>query len=101
MGIFSSLKTTATHIADAYTRSDVPGKTIENSIGLIQYTKKIKNPYELAMNVEKAFESLVDLAKKKGANAVVNVRMEISSAGSEIDTMHIFIVAYGEAVVLA
>ena len=39
MGIFSSLKKSASHISDAYTRSNVPGKTIENSIGLIQFTK--------------------------------------------------------------
>ena len=49
------------------------------------------------MNVDKVFQSLVDLAKEKGGNAVVNIRMEVSSSGSGTKT-YIFLVAYGEAV---
>ncbi len=48
MGLFSSSKKTVSHkettshIADCYTRSDVPGRTIEKSIGLIHFTKENK-----------------------------------------------------------
>ena len=102
MRLFSSQKKTASHVADAYTGSEVPGKTIENTIGLIQFTKKIENPFEVAMSVEEVFQSLVNLAKDKGASAVINTRMEISSAGGSGGASGLtYIVAYGDAVVLA
>ena len=44
MGLFGmgTPKETASIISDCYTRSEVPGRIIDRSIGLIQYTKKGK-----------------------------------------------------------
>ena len=102
MGLFGmgTPKETASIISDCYTRSDVPGRTIEKSIGLVQYTKK-GIAGDIPSEIDGLFQSLSQMAREKGANAVVNVRMTTGSyhqQGSQWEVT--YIVVYGEAVIL-
>ena len=75
-------------------------KTISDSHGLVQYTKK-----GIAGNITKEmpaiFESLLNVAKEHGGNAVINVNVVTGSydqQGAKFETT--YIVAYGESVTL-
>lgn len=102
MGLFGlgTPEDTASHISDCYTRSDVPGRAIETSIGLVQYTKK-GIAGDVPNEIDGIFQSLTQIAKEKGANAVVNARITTGSyhqQGSQWEVT--YIIAYGEAVIL-
>ena len=102
MGLFGfgTPKETASLIEDCYTRADVPCRTIEKSLGIVQYTKK-GIAGDVPNEIHAIFQSLLQIAREKGANAVVNVRIATGSyqqQGSQWETT--YIVAYGEAVIL-
>lgn len=79
MGLFGiASKETFAFIEGLYTRSDVPGKTISKSYGLVQYTKK-GIAGDITKEINEIFQKLFSIAKEKGANAVVNVRMMTGS----------------------
>ena len=101
MGLFGmgTPKETASIISDCYTRGDVPGRTIEKSIGLVQYTQK-GIAGDVPSEIDGVFQSLLQAAREKGANAVLNVRMTTGSyhqQGSQWEVT--YIVVYGEAVI--
>jgi uncharacterized protein YbjQ (UPF0145 family) len=87
-------------IGDCYTRDNVPGRTIEKSMGLVQFTKK-GIAGDVPKEIDGIFHSLVQTARESGANAVVNVRVTTGSyqqQGSQWEVT--YIVAYGDAVIL-
>ena len=102
MGLFGigTPKESASIISGCYTRSDVPGRTIEKSIGLVQYTKK-GIAGDVTSEIDGVFQSLLQVAREKGANAIVNVRMTTGAyqqQGSQWEVT--YFVVYGEAVIL-
>lgn len=102
MGLFGigTPKEISSHVIDCYTRSDVPGRTIEKSIGLVQYTKKGIGG-DVTDEIDGIFQSLIQTAKEKGANAVVNTRITTGSYHQQGSKWEVtYIIAYGEAVIL-
>lgn len=102
MGLFGigTPSETSSLISDCYTMGDVPGREIEKSMVLVQFTKK-GVAGDVPNEIDGVFQSLVQTAREKGANAVVNVRVTTGSyqqQGSQWEVT--YIVAYGEAVVL-
>ena len=91
---------TASLIENCYTRSDVPGKTIEKSLGLIQFTKKgIKG--NITKEIDGIFESLIRVAREQGANAVINVQLTTGSYEEAVNQWEAsYLIVYGEAVIL-
>lgn len=90
----------ASIIEGCTTLSQVPGKEIIKSLGLIEYTKK-----GVAGDAPKVssgiFESLLAAAKEKGANAVVNVKLMSGSYQAQGSQWQVtYIIAYGDAVVV-
>jgi uncharacterized protein YbjQ (UPF0145 family) len=103
MGLFGigAPNETASVILDCYTRSEVPGKRIEKSIGLVQYTKK-GIAGDILNEIDGIFKSLLQVARDKGANAVLNVRIITGSYQQQGSAWEVtYIVAYGEAVILS
>lgn len=89
-------------IEGCYTMSEIPGRKISRALGLVEYT--IKGISSDAPNESREiFQNLLEVARRRGANAVVNVRLASGSYGRGTggsmyeDT---YIVAYGDAVVL-
>jgi len=91
---------TASLVTNCYTRSDVPGKTIEKSLGLIQFTKKgIKG--NITKEIDGIFESLIRVAREQGANAVINVQLTTGSYEEAVNQWEAsYLIVYGEAVIL-
>ncbi len=76
MGLFGGSKSKSKIIADCYTRSDVPGRTIEKSLRLVQHICKEESfQFNISKDIDRVFESLLEKAKENGANVIVNVRM--------------------------
>ena len=102
MGLFSlgSAKESSSVIENCHVRSEVPGKEIIKTIGLVQYTKK-GIAGDVTGEISGVFQSLLKAATEKGANAVVNVRFETGSyhkQGSQWEVT--YVTAFGEGVVL-
>ena len=103
MGLFSlesAKEETSSVIENCHVRSEVPGKEIIKSIGLVQYTKK-GIAGDVTEEINSVFQSLLNAANQKGANAVVNVRFETGSyhqRGSQWEVTYITV--FGEGVVL-
>lgn len=79
---------------------DIPGRKISRNLGLIEYTQK-GIAGDMPKVCEGIFRGLLDAAKDKGANAVVNVRVIAGSyqqQGSQWEVT--YVVAYGDAVIL-
>jgi len=97
MGLFGGNKSKI--ITDCYTRSEVPGRTIEKSLGLVKHRE---GSYKISKDIDGIFEYFLEKAKENGANAIVNMRM-ITGSNQESGKIHIdevYIIVYGEAVVL-
>ncbi len=91
---------TTTLIEGCYTLSAVPGKNIVKSFGLIEHTMKNIDG-NAPKKIEAVFNNLLAAAKKKGANAVVNLQLVTGSyerQGSK--WIATYIIAYGDAVVV-
>ncbi len=97
MGDFSSAQ-----IEGCYTSHNIPGRTIEKYIGLVQYTQK-----NIAGDVVKVsddiFLGLLAAAKEAGGNSVVNVRLVSGPYRPLLSRFDhaTYIIAYGDAVVLS
>jgi uncharacterized protein YbjQ (UPF0145 family) len=61
-------------IEGCYTLATVPGRTITKSLGTVQFTKKglAGDMPDESMGI---FQSLLEVAKRAGGNAVINVRL--------------------------
>ncbi|MDL1971612.1 MAG: heavy metal-binding domain-containing protein [Candidatus Desulfofervidaceae bacterium] len=101
MGFFGIASKEASALVEGlYTRSEVPGKIISKSYGLIYYTKK-GIAGDITKEIDKIFQNLLNIAKEKGANAVINVRMMTGSYQQQGSGWEVtYITVYGEAVVL-
>ena len=105
MGLFGKTKAkkppTGLHVPGVYVGSEVPGKTIDKSFGLIHHAAIVNNPYEIVMNAQNELEILLNTAKEQGGDCVINARLEVAVASdaNNITKSYIFIAAYGEAVV--
>lgn len=81
------------------TLSEIPGRKIINSLGLIEYTKK--GVAGDAPRVTRGiFQSLLAAAQEQGANGVVNVRVVAGSyqqQGSQWEVS--YLIAYGDAII--
>lgn len=102
MGIFNfgGSETSSGVLESCYSLSEIPGKKIAKSFGLVFYTQK-----NLAGNIPKKtrdiFFGLQEAAKELGANAIINVRLTSGSyfaqgSGWEVS----YVIACGDAVVL-
>lgn len=103
MGLFGLLgaSDSASLIEGCTTLTQIPGKEIVKSLGIIEYTKK-----GIAGDVPKLsagiFQSLLAAAQEKGANAVVNVKLVSGSYQAQGSQWQVsYIIAYGDAVVTA
>lgn len=89
-------------VEGCYSLSEVPGRKITKVIGLVEYTINEIDGGDVNRLSEGIFKSLLSIAEKLGANAVVNVRLTTGSyqqlGSGWIST---YIIAYGDAVVLA
>jgi uncharacterized protein YbjQ (UPF0145 family) len=101
-GLFGSRvpSESASLIEGCTTLTQIPGKEIIKSLGLIEYTKK-----DIAGDAPKIssgiFESLLIAAQEKGANAVVNVRLMSGSYQTHGSKLQLtYVIAYGDAVVV-
>lgn len=103
MGLFGvgSSASSAALVEGCYASSSVPGYVISKAIGLVEFTQK--NIAGDAPNLtESIFQALLSLAKERGGNAVVNVRLTTGSyqrQGSQ--WLVTYVIAYGDAVVLS
>lgn len=88
----------ASLIERCYTLDHIPGKTIVKSLGLIRCSIKGIGG-SIHRNSNDIFEKLLKAAEERGANAVVNVRLE--SGSYMVINYHVtgYLVAYGDAVV--
>jgi len=87
-------------IEACHTASNVPGFSVERSLGIVHVTTKGVGGDSLEQ-VPNAFTALVAAAKHRGANAVINARLTASSYDQMGSGAHVsFLVAYGDAVVL-
>lgn len=86
-------------ISDCYTMSEVPSRTIEKSLGLVQYTEKGIR-IDITDKIDNILQSLLQIAREKGANAVVNVRITTGTYSESEEWVATYIIAYGEAVIL-
>lgn len=87
-------------IEECYTLDHVPGKQIKSSLGLVEYTK-IGITGDVPKLSEGIFQSLLQSAREKGANAVVNVRLVSGSYDAQgTKWQETYIIAYGDAVIL-
>ena len=87
-------------IEGCYTMHEVPGKTRSRALGLIEYTQK-GIAGDIPKLSEDIFQGLLTAAKKRGANAVVNVRIMSGSYQEQDSQWEVtYIVAYGDAVIL-
>lgn len=92
---------TAGIIEGCYSLSEVPGRKITKALGLVEYT--VKGIAGDAPNAsEGIFKALLSVAKKLGANAVVNVRLAIGPYQQQGSGWQVtYVIAYGDAVVLS
>ncbi|EDP75386.1 heavy metal-binding domain-containing protein [Hydrogenivirga sp. 128-5-R1-1] len=85
-----------------YTLPQPPsGKSVAKTFGLIYVSETMSSPNRDGAKelVDKVIRKLIREARKKGANALVNVKIEAGSyayAGAEWVVLHL--IAYGEAV---
>jgi len=87
-------------IEGCYTMHEIPGKNISRALGLIEYTQK-GIAGDMPKLCEEIFEGLLASAKKKGANAVVNVRVMAGSYQERDSQWEVtYVVAYGDAVIV-
>jgi hypothetical protein len=100
----------SSHAASCHTTAEVPGKVIRRALGLVQYTLNLIPGESAHLAVGEMFDGLLDAARSAGGNAVIQARLVTGSHG-EIGprewgnqtegTLSTYVVAYGEAVVLA
>lgn len=101
MGIFNFLSEVSSgSLNNCYSLSEIPGKKITQSFGLVYFTRK-----NLAGNMpaktQEIFSGLQETANELGANAVINIKLTSGSyqaQGSQSEVT--YIIAYGDAVVL-
>lgn len=89
-------------IQNCYSLTEIPGKKISKSFGLVYFTQKDLNENILDLTPS-LFLGLQEAAKKIGANAVINVKLNSGSYGDgnkfgmRVDS---YVIAIGEAVSL-
>lgn len=104
MGLFGLFRSgvpseSSSLIEGCTTLTQIPGKEIIKSLGLIEYTKK-----DIAGDAPKLssgiFESLLVAAQERGASAVVNVKLVSGSYQAHGSKWQVtYVIAYGDAVV--
>jgi len=93
-------KSSASCFEECHSISEVPGKIVLKSIGLVQYTLK-GVAGDAPKEMEGVFEGLLDAARKAGGNSVIKVQLVAGSYQQQGSGWHMsYVVAYGEAVVL-
>lgn len=86
-------------IQGCYTSSEVPGKKIKRNLGAIQYTQKDVAD-DLPSVSDAVIKAIMEAARKKGANAVLNMQVVTGSYGVANMGVNNFLMVYGDAVVL-
>lgn len=102
MGLFNigGPKSSTDLIEGCYTLSEVPGKRIGKSLGLIEYTMK-GLAGDMPEESSGIFRGLLESALEKGANAVVNVRITSGSYQQQGSQWQVtYVIAFGDAVIL-
>ena len=88
-------------ILNCYSMAEVPGRTVVRAMGLIEFTQKAIAG-DAPKTSESIFRSLLDAAKERGANAVINVRLAVGSYQQQGSQWQVtYVIAYGDAVVLS
>lgn len=98
--MFFSRTSSFSFVENCYTSAHVPGKKIKNNLGVVQYSINGCRSNQ-TKEMEKIFINILDYAKKKGANAVLNININCGtyqdSGGGAIMS---FLTVFGDAVIL-
>lgn len=98
MGFFGGAKATSGVFSDCYTRSEIPGRQIVESLGLVEYTQK-GIAGDMPEAITDIFFGLLEAVQEKGGNAAVNVRLITGSYQRQgSGWTETYVVAYGDAV---
>lgn len=99
MGLFGS-KCSSALVEGCYTTVQVPCKKIVKNIGLVEYNQKGITG-DIPKCCESIFKSLLETAKEKGGNAVINVQLTTGSYQQQGSGWIVsYVIAYGDAVIL-
>ena len=88
-------------IHGVYVGAEVPGSKITRSIGLVAFTKA-GLPESTQEGVADLFSALLEAARERGANAVVNVHVTsgLVQEGGAKGKLNAYSFAFGDAVVI-
>ena len=100
MSFFGGAKTAAGLFPGCYTRSEIPGQRIVESLGLVEFTQK-GIAGDMPEAITDIFLGLLAEVQDKGGNAAVNVRLMSGTYQRQGSGWNeTYVVAYGDAVVL-
>lgn len=98
MGFFGGAKTAAGVFPGCYTRSEIPGQRIVESLGLVEFTQK-GIAGDMPEVITDIFFELMAKVREEGGNAAVNVRLMAGTYQRQGSGWNeTYVVAYGDAV---
>src|SRR3989338_2318428 len=98
MGFFGGAKSAAGVFPGCYTRGEIPGQRIVESLGLVEFTQK-GIAGDMPEAITDIFFGLLAEVQEKGGNAAINVRLMSGTYQRQGSGWNeTYVVAYGDAV---